>query len=381
MKKGLAKYNLTGSLCWRRLVVAGLFTSLLTLSLVGCGGGGGGGPSLPPVEPLSITIEPLTVSGVAATGAPMMGGNVYLKEANGTEHGAYPINPDGSYLIDVTGFNNPPFYLMACDGQNCLYSVAMGPGIANINPLTNLAIAAAAGVNNPADVYDNLLNIPQENLDQAINDILDMLAPLLNHPDYNANINFLTDPFTADGTGLDKVFDDVKVKMVSGIVTFTGKSKNYLLAKAVINNLNQIYPLTQTEVDALLTQNTVSALGSGFKESLDGFRASMSIYVDSSSPGTSWLKYSFKRTYLLSTEVIGASVSATDETATIATIVGIGDVNGEAGYTFTAVVKDEDPDSMGIEIRRPDGSLYDTMYPTSTYTDPQIINGGNYRVY
>jgi hypothetical protein len=38
-------------------------------------------------------------------------------------------------------------------------------------------------------------------------------------------------------------------------------------------------------------------------------------------------------------------------------ITGEGQANGLSNYTFTAVISDSSPDEMGIEIRKPDGSL------------------------
>ena len=110
----------------------GLILALVTtisLSLAGCGGGGG--TSSTP----SATPSASTVSGVAATGAPMSG-TAYLKDSTGNQMST-PINPQtGMFTFDVSG-KTPPFMLTA----GSLYSMADGPGTANINPLSNLMVA------------------------------------------------------------------------------------------------------------------------------------------------------------------------------------------------------------------------------------------------
>jgi hypothetical protein len=337
---------------WLKYIGAVLFVALLSISLVACGSGSSDSDSESSVSDTSgsgdegssggESVSELTVSGVAATGAPISG-TVYLKDSNGTVLST-PINPDGSFTFDVTGLT-PPFYLYAessTTGER-LYSIAMGPGIANINPLTNLAVAIAAGVNNPADVYNDPDSNPitQDDLDQAIEDILDILDPLLGA--YGASgVNPLTDPFTANGEGLDGVFDDVDVDIdtVSGVVTFSE------------NN----------------TPLVIEVSGNGLNEREPEFWASLSIDVDTSSLETSSLNYSFKRIHLSSTSITEVLVTVDGVKVT-----GEGEVNGDQGYTFTAKISDSSPDTMGIEILTSDGDFY-------YEADPEAISIGDYSI-
>lgn len=102
---------------------------ILLLLLAGCGGGTD------------------TLSGVAAAGAPIVG-TVYLKDsANPAAELSVPITANGSFSFAV-GSMTPPFLLKAVGSANgndlILYSLASSPGVAHINPLTNLAVVEAA---------------------------------------------------------------------------------------------------------------------------------------------------------------------------------------------------------------------------------------------
>ncbi|MBI4847074.1 MAG: hypothetical protein HY808_00650 [Nitrospirae bacterium] len=392
MKKGIIKFG------WFENLVSVLFAALLALSLVACGGGGGGGggsdsgsnsnlsdtgksdttANIPPPATNDNNNNPVAVStltGVAATGAPMSGGNVYLKEANGTEHGPYPIDANGNYSIDVTGLT-PPFYLKAertVGGvTTTLYSVSMGSGIGNINPLTNLAVAAASGVNNPADAYNDpgSHSITQPNLDKAITDIETMLAPIL--AAYNAsNINPFTDGnYKADGSGLDGVVDDMNldIDITNGIVTIRLKSDPTPLGQAHLNNLGSPDdPITGAEVTAALASKTALGTGYNFPPLV---RADLTLNVNEASLGTSSLTYSFNGMVLVSTSITTATISAGT-----AAIEGTGSLEDGSTCQFTAIVTNGGVGSggaMGIVIFDSTGTIHSTA--------SQAINGGLYTV-
>ena len=371
----LKRYSGSGKLKGIAII---LLMGLLTLSLFACGSGGGGGSSSN--HPSSTTNSSI-LTGVAATGAPMSGGIVYLKEADGTEHGPYPIDNNGRYSIDVTGFT-PPFYLRAeriTGGQTTiLYSVSMGAGTANINPLTNLAIAAAGIVNDPADVYNDpvIRPIAQGALNKAITDILALMAPVLNNPKYKAsNINPLTDgKFTANGKGLDGVFDDLDldldIKITPGVVKINLNGKP--IGQVQLNKLDapddEIFD--QEVEDALGTTTLGSVSGDGTNRPPD-YTAGLSVDT-----GASWLEYAF--------DSIGLNFEATSindpiKTGNTVTITGEGIVtrtmNGVTetitGSTFTATITDGLTDAMSMEIRKSDNTLY--YLATS-----QTLIAGNY---
>ncbi|MBI4682474.1 MAG: hypothetical protein HY757_05150 [Nitrospirae bacterium] len=209
-----------------RYLLITLLAVLTAFAVIGCGSGGGGGgggdSSSAPAGQAS------TVSGVAATGA-AMSGTVSLKDSSNpvVTRGPVAINPDGSFSLDVTGLT-PPFYLCADDGVNKLYSVAMDDGLANINPATNIVFANLSG-NDPAAYFNDpsAHHIDQASLDQALTDLRTFMSAFLNAYGVS-NVDPFTDPFTANGTGLDGLFDDVQVEILNGIVTFRNGLGNVL---------------------------------------------------------------------------------------------------------------------------------------------------------
>ncbi|MBI2266938.1 MAG: hypothetical protein HYU64_17530 [Armatimonadetes bacterium] len=211
----------------------------MSLFLTGCGGGGGSTSSS------AGSSGTQQVSGVAAAGAPIVG-NAYLKDATGTTLGPQVIGTDGSFSFDVTGMT-APFFLLAegrvGGSEYKLHSTATAGGTANINPLTNIAVASAAGVNDPGTVFANPANfastVNSTTLAQAIKDLQNMIKPLLDAN--NATIDPITGSYSANHTGLDAVLDAVKIELNtnSGGVTVTDKATNTAIATASATTLSQ----------------------------------------------------------------------------------------------------------------------------------------------
>lgn len=192
---------------------AGLIAFAIVVSLVGCGGG---------VEN-SASGSGSRVYGAAATGL-AMNGAATLKDVNGVTLTAAISQPSGEFKFDVTGLT-PPYFLKATEstGVTTLYSVATGTGNFNINPLTNLAvIAAAMGIDplakTPDEVFNNpakFANLTPAQLMVAMDKVMARLSPSFQAElaaNGANNVNPLTDPFQV-GNGLDKVFDNFVITM------------------------------------------------------------------------------------------------------------------------------------------------------------------------
>jgi mono/diheme cytochrome c family protein len=216
-----------------------IFLALLSsLVLISCGGGGDGAA----VVPTEITATG-TVDGIAAAGVPMSG-KVTLRDSS------YPVREttalltqDGAFSAKVDGMK-APFMLSAdgSDGTTC-YSFAKAAGRANINPLTTLAVAAAAGAADGealADIFENhsrsaMLGISAA-LPRIMNDIASTLAPLLSL--YGAAD---ADPF--DGSycvnhqGLDGLFDRVSITFSNGNALITPKGSSVAIFSAPLDAL------------------------------------------------------------------------------------------------------------------------------------------------
>ena len=333
-----------------RYIFGTLGAVFFALALTACGSSSsGGGDSSPP----PANNQPATVSGVAATGAPVSG-NVYLKDSDGTELGPTAINSDGSFTFIVDGLT-APFYLYAGDNAgNTLYSIAMGPGIANINPFTSLALAAAAGVHDPQDVYNGLLTITQNDLDRALYNLRNIFLYLLWF--YDADVNPFTGPFAANHSGLDALFDDIKFEIVAGTAFFTDDQGN---------TLGQVFASSLLDSDP----GNVQVSGNGYNKPDSDNIAILSLDVDESSLATGQLSYAYKQIGFSSDAITGISYVSGNVTVT-----GEGTANGLTGYTFSAVISDGNPDAMGMEIRKPDGSL---LLSTISQT---IIGGIGYTI-
>lgn len=188
--------------------------SIMTLGLMlaGCGSSGGG-------------LSSQVVSGNASVGAPLSG-QVSLKDSSSTPLVRKTvIGSDGSFAIDVTGMQ-APFILEATGnaaGSNyTLHSFADGAGTANINPLSDVIVASAAGDDDATHSYDHSdrdkLHKISSNLQTTITTLLTKLQPLLQQ--YNAqNTNPITAQYISNHLGLDDMFDNVKITVINGTLS------------------------------------------------------------------------------------------------------------------------------------------------------------------
>ena len=116
----------------------------LAFTLSACGGGGGG-DSASPGSPSNPIPASATVSGVAAIGAPIVGGSVSLKCASGATASAV-TGADGTWQASIKNGDAPCVIRVSggqADGKPLdapLHSMIVQPGQANITPLTDLMV-------------------------------------------------------------------------------------------------------------------------------------------------------------------------------------------------------------------------------------------------
>jgi fibronectin type 3 domain-containing protein len=218
------------------LAIAAVVT--LGLALAGCGSGGG--------------LSSQVVSGTAAVGAPLAG-QVSLKDSSATpQMKTVVIDNNGRFAIDVTGMQ-PPYILQAtgsaAGNSYKLHSYSDGTGTANINPLSDVIVASAAGDGDASKTYeqsdrDKLRRIGS-NLQKTVTILLTKLQPLLQQ--YNAQYtNPITSEYIANHLDLDEMFDNVKITVNNGIlsiinvrtgaVIFSGSITD--IANGIFNNNN-----------------------------------------------------------------------------------------------------------------------------------------------
>jgi hypothetical protein len=183
---------------------------LAVLALAACGGS----PSSQGAAP--VTLTPTTqLAGSVAVGAPITGGTLRILDADGVlvAHDI-AVAADGSFTVpELTG--RAPFRIEACGyaGANyqCLYSVAQGPGTANVTPLTSATVLLAAG-QSPVELMAGSNGVldaaavagAQTQLRAGLSGVLS--------GNVEANFDFITGALSAGSrSGYDKVLDAVGV--------------------------------------------------------------------------------------------------------------------------------------------------------------------------
>jgi hypothetical protein len=185
-----------------------LAATALTLGLTACGGGDDD-----PVPATAAAATNVTITGVAATGAPIKGGKVNAVNAAGKTATATTA-ADGSYSISVAA--GAPYALNITDAAGKVwYSFAPDAGVANITPLSTLALSKANANKPLSALYDAWGTAPLSS-DAVLN-----AAKLLNanfqtqfaakNVDYT-KFNVFDSAFAANGAGYDAVLDSVRVQ-------------------------------------------------------------------------------------------------------------------------------------------------------------------------
>lgn len=218
----------------KKSIAAVTVLSLMTLGLMlaGCGGGGSSG---------GVSKE--VVSGTAAVGSPLSG-QVSLKDSSTPPQlKSTVIGSDGSFAIDVTGMKSP--YVLQAKGsangtEHTLHSFAERSGTANINPLSNVIVASAAGDDNPSDVFDKADSEHNHkigtNIAQTVLILLNKLQPLLMQ--YSAeNTNPITSLYIANHLGLDDMFDHVQITVLNGTLSIINAKTGAVIFSGKVSNI------------------------------------------------------------------------------------------------------------------------------------------------
>jgi hypothetical protein len=201
-------------------ILLGFFVILLVISfLAGCGGS-------------SSSTAPQTVSGVAAAGAPLIG-TIYLKDSESpSKELSTQVASDGSFSFNISGLA-APFLLKAIGtvgGKDyTIYSFAAGTGIANINPLSHLAVAEANGSDDLATLYANPSPTTMQAINNSLAAALFKIQSVLNgtlSPLGVGTTNFISDPFTANHQGPDLFFDLYSLSVQNGTVSIIDKARS-----------------------------------------------------------------------------------------------------------------------------------------------------------
>jgi hypothetical protein len=217
-----------------------LCSGLICLLLSACGGSGD--PPAASSQPTSTVLQ-----GIAATGGPLSGRLTILDCSFPNRSTSVLINQDGTYTASVVGMS-PPFFIRAAGttasgAALTLYSFASSPGTVNINPFTNLLMAAAAGEPDSAGLTGLFAShdfSSGQSLAAALPGVTSALQTALQPISSLYGITAL-DPFSypyqMDHQGLDGLFDDVGVTFHKGTMTLTNNSTGAPFYSALLGNM------------------------------------------------------------------------------------------------------------------------------------------------
>ena len=188
-----------------------LLASILSLSA--CGGGGSSTP-----DPLG---GPVTVTGVAATGAPLSGATISIFDATGAEltGAAATVASDGTYTTTIPAGAKAPFVLQADNGTEKWVSVLadVSSPKANITPISHLVATKLSPTGNALSLANEIksgaASVTATTTTAAAGAVMTALQPLATALNLGSSIDPLKTPFSANGTGFDKMLDSIDVKI------------------------------------------------------------------------------------------------------------------------------------------------------------------------
>jgi hypothetical protein len=195
-----------------------LALSLLSAAILSACGGGGGS---------STANLPITVTGTAATGAPLAGAAVRVYDSTGSlvlSDGV--VGADGTYRVTIPAGKQGPFIFVADDGDQqfaSVYNDTAGTNV-NITQLTNLLAASLSSSGDPtrlpAELAARTTAITEASYAAKVEGLKTVVAPLLAAVGVTgttaASFDPVKTPFTANGRGLDKALDVLEVAITPG---------------------------------------------------------------------------------------------------------------------------------------------------------------------
>ncbi len=188
----------------------------------------------------------VTVEGIAAAGAPLTGTISITDASNPANRVSAPINQDGTFAVDVSELT-PPLLLKAegtvAGTPTTLYSFSTKSGTVQVNPLTNLLVAAASGSPGMSGLFELYsshnrasMQVIANNLPSAKAMVQGTLQPLLALYDATA-IDPFTAPYQVNHQALDGLFDDVTITIANNRATITNRASGTVIFTAMLDNL------------------------------------------------------------------------------------------------------------------------------------------------
>jgi hypothetical protein len=232
---GLIFHFLNAASINKKKVLNAILLFSVSLVLTACGGGGGSSDTPGPSDSTSTVATGSTISGTAATGA-AISGQVFIYGSGGG-HESFPIDASGHYEIDVSELTAPFIIIARPDAAAApwLYSFASKSGVvANVTPLTNLALYLAYGKvdfsNLLADLTTGSLGFSMSDLEAVQTTIKSKFSTKISELGLDPNFDFFSMVFNTNGTGLDGLLDYliIDIDMAgAGEITINGTVYNF----------------------------------------------------------------------------------------------------------------------------------------------------------
>lgn len=206
-----------------KLKLRTILVSSATAAVLAACGGGGGDAGVPPAG------VPVTLGGTVAVGFPIVGAVVSVKCAGGPTVTSEPTNSVGAWHVTLSGHTFPCAAEVSggtIDGvanTTVYHSVAIGSGILNITPLTDLIVANVVKVAAPNNWF---LAIKSTDFAQfnavALSDALKLLVRILGLTQLGTSVNPMTYAFTpVAGNVMDDTLSALRVALVNSSVTYS----------------------------------------------------------------------------------------------------------------------------------------------------------------
>ncbi len=204
----------------------------------------------------SSATAPATLSGVAATSAPISGTVTLQDSSTPAQIRTAETTTNGQYSFEVSALK-PPFMLSvetSGTGTNTtMHSFSEGAGIANINPLTDAAVAAAD--NGPGSQMNRGGDGETEfhNRRSAMDAIKQELMKLFDL--YGITSDPANGEYESESSEYSALFKNISIKVTNGTITVTNTLTGSVIFTASVNDIagGTFYPQNMPNPPA--TQN------------------------------------------------------------------------------------------------------------------------------
>lgn len=182
-----------------------------------------------------------TVSGVVSSDVPAS--SVALRDASNPASARTTVpGADGSFSFDAAGLA-PPFVLRAENGRDALYTIVLRSGNADINELTNVAVAGAVRGEDADEAWSRWGEHEDEEerehdgadrIGSVIRDLRTVLKPLF---DLYHVARIGGDDDDGDVSGMRALLRDVSFTVKDHVVTVTNRATGGVIFSGPLNNL------------------------------------------------------------------------------------------------------------------------------------------------